>query len=93
MSDTIFKSTSIQDSGNASIKAKVSPIGYLFTNPEGVQLPITNLNSGVSGTFTDFSFNQDNGALVTQIPNLDRTADSIVLINVSMLTIFPAYFD
>lgn len=77
MPDTISKSYTIKDSGNANILAKVNNSGELYTSPYGVTYPITNLPSGTGGYHSPFTFNQDNGALVTQIPNLERTADTI----------------
>ncbi len=43
----------------------------------GKALPVTNLPSGTSGSNVPFVFNQDNNALLVQIPNLDRTVDSV----------------
>jgi len=62
----------VNTTGNVTI-APNSRIGVT-----GIQLPITNLTSGTSGSPAPLTFNQENGALITQIPNLDRTSDTVV---------------
>ena len=66
---------------NDVANSRFSPVnmdsGRLNTYPTGPKLPITNLPSGSSGQHSPLSFNADNGALLAQIPNLERSSDSV----------------